>query len=179
MKIDEEQVRQNAEYLRDLYETKIKEFRKKIEVLHSQFEKRMQDRIFETRYKTTFGLFLSEYVSKLPVCTLESSIDEVLLNARRLCEVFITIKYFNQQNNFEEMVSFCERDRWEYLEGCWARTKADEKLFFELKDMPDMNQPYRDELAMLEQKYKGKPAKIPNINVMAQMVGLKEEYDYF
>lgn len=67
----------------------------------------------------------------------------------------------------------------EYLEGCLARTEADEKLFFELKNMPDMNQPNRDELAKLKQKYEEKPAKMPNMNTMAQSVGLKKEYDYF
>ncbi|WP_428044343.1 DUF5677 domain-containing protein [Candidatus Avelusimicrobium fimicolum] len=179
MKIDETLVQRNTEHLRAVYEAKIKEFRKKIEVLHDKFNKRAQDRIFKTRYETTFGLFLSEYIFKLPVCTLESSIDKVLLNARRLCEAFITVKYFNQQNDFEKMVAYCDRDRMEYLEGCLARTEADEKLFFELKNMPDMNQPNRDELAKLKQKYEEKPAKMPNMNTMAQSVGLKEEYDYF
>lgn len=179
MKIDETLVQRNTEHLRAVYEAKIKEFRKKIEVLHDKFNKRAQDRIFKTRYETTFGLFLSEYIFKLPVCTLESSIDKVLLNARRLCEAFITVKYFNQQNDFEKMVAYCDRDRMEYLEGCLARTEADEKLFFELKNMPDMNQPHRDELAKLKQKYEEKPAKMPNMNTMAQSVGLKKEYDYF
>ncbi len=84
MKIDETLVQRNTEHLRAVYEAKIKEFRKKIEVLHDKFNKRAQDRIFKTRYETTFGLFLSEYIFKLPVCTLESSIDKVLLNALRL-----------------------------------------------------------------------------------------------
>ncbi|MBR1980819.1 DUF5677 domain-containing protein [Candidatus Proelusimicrobium excrementi] len=179
MNIDETLVSQNTERLRVIYETKIKEFRKKIEVLHDKFHKRAQDRIFKTRYETAFGFFLSEYVFKLPVCTLESSIDKVLLNVRRLCEAFITVKYINQQNAFEKMVAYCERDRWEYLEGCSARTEADEKLFPELKDMPDMNQPNREELAKLKQKYEKKPAKMPSMKEMAQAVGLEDEYNYF
>lgn len=111
MKIDETLVSQNTERLRIIYEAKIKEFRKKIEVLHDKFNKRAQDRIWDTKYETTFGFFLSEYVFKLPVCTLESSIDKVLLNARRLCEAFITVKYINQQNDFEKMVAYCDRNR--------------------------------------------------------------------
>lgn len=179
MKINEDLVQRNTEHLRVVYEGKMKEFCKKIEVLHNQFGKRIQDRILKTRYETTFGFFLSEYVSKLPICTLESSIDKILLNARRLCEVLITVKYFNQKDNFEKMVEYCERDRWEYLEGCLARNKADEKLFFELKDMPDMNQTDREELAKLKQKYGKQPAKLIDMRKMAQSVDLEEEYNYF
>lgn len=179
MKIDEAIFQKNTEHLRAVYEAKIKEFRKKIEVLHDKFHKRAQDRIFKTRYETAFGFFLSEYIFKLPVCTLESSIDKILLNARRLCEAFITVKYFNQKNDFEKMISYSQRDRWEYLEGCLARTEADEKLFPELKDMPDMNQFYQDEIEILKQQYREKPRKMPNMKEMAQAVGLKEEYDYF
>lgn len=57
MNIDETLVSQNTERLRIIYETKIKEFRKKIEVLHDKFHKRAQDRIFKTRYETAFGFF--------------------------------------------------------------------------------------------------------------------------
>lgn len=179
MKIDETLLQQTTEQLWAIYIERIKEFRKKIEVLHNQFDKRGQDRIFKTRYETTFGFFLSEYVSKLPVCTLESSVDKILLNARRLCEVFITVKYVNQRNNFEDIVAYCERDRWEYLEGSLARNEADEKLFSELKNMPDMNQTTREELAKLKQKYGKKPAKLTDMRKMAQSVDLEEEYNYF
>ena len=179
MKLEESFVQQTADNLWPIYEARVKAIHKKIEVLYARFDKRVHDHIFKTRHATCFGLFIAEYVSRLPICTRESSVDEILLNARRLCEVLITVQYFNQKNNFEKMVEYCDRDRMEYLEGCISRTVADEKLFVELKGMPDMNQSTQTELAQLKQKYINNPAKIPDMKKMAQAVDLEDEYNYF
>lgn len=179
MKLDESFVQQTADNLWSIYEARVKAIYKKIEVLYNQFNWKVQNYNAKTRHITCFGFFITEYVLKLPICTRESSVDDILLNARRLCEVLITVKYFNQKNNFEKMVEYCDRDRMEYLEGCISRATADEKLFVELKDMPDMNQSTRLELAQLKQEYINKPTKMPDMKKMAKAVDLEDEYNYF
>ena len=180
MKIDPRMLDESIKILVSTYDSKLKEIRQKIKVLHGKFEKRVQDRVFATRHETSFGLFFSEYVLNLPLLDIKTPIDTILLNARRLCEALIVIKHFNLQNNFEEMVLFCDRDWWEYLEGSQSWATANEALFVELQNMPDMNAPFRKELENLKSKYNGKkPIKMPNIKQMAEVVGLEEEYKYF
>ena len=103
--------------------------RDKIEKLHNQFQQMIGVQYYEEAHKITCSFLISEYVEKLKIPSVDDSTDSIFLCARRLLEVFITLKYLSQTNTFPKMMEYCQRDRYEYLEGCNARTIADEKFF--------------------------------------------------
>ncbi len=114
---------------------KITVCRDKIEKLHNQFERMLGVQYYEEAHKITCSFLISEYVEKLMIPSVDDSTDRIFLCARRLLEVFITLKYLSQTNTFSKMMEYCQRDRYDYLEGCNARVIADEKFFPELKDL--------------------------------------------
>lgn len=163
-----------ASYLKNLHK-----LIRKIQVLCEKFEKRTFRQTMQARHPACFGLFLAEYILKLPILNIKTPIDVILLNARRLCEVLITIKYLNQKNNFEDFVLYCDRDRWEYLEGCVSREIADIALFPEQEGVPIYTQTIEREIKKLEMKYGKKPKGMPNYWEMAKCIDYEEEYKFF
>lgn len=115
----------------------IKNTRQNIQDLCQKFYNLSGDKYYEWRYKAAFGYFIAEYVTKLQEISSRSDINNIFLYARRLLEVFITLKYVSQTNAFSKVVEYCERDRYEYLEGWKARQVADIKLFPELVGLYD------------------------------------------
>lgn len=96
-----------------------------------------------------------------------------------MLEVLITLKYISQTNTFSRVIGYCERDRYEYLEGWKARQIADVKLFPELADLYDNLQDQTEEKEKIVKKYGKKPNKMPNMGKMAQSINYEEEYNYF
>lgn len=131
--------------------------------------------------KAAFGYFIAEYVTKLKGISSESDIDSIFLCARRLLEVFITLKYISQTNSFSQMIEYCQRDRYDYLEGCSIRLVADEKFFPELKEELDNYEieNRKEQEIILKQCGGEKPHKLPDMGTMATNIGYKKEYTYF
>lgn len=157
----------------------IKNTRQNIQDLCQKFYNLSGDKYYEWRYKATFGYFIAEYVTKLQEISSRSDINNIFLYARRLLEVFITLKYVSQTNAFSKVVEYCERDRYEYLEGWKARQVADIKLFPELVGLYDNLQNQTDEQAKIVRKYGKKPNKMPSMGKMVQSIAYQEEYNYF
>lgn len=106
-----------------------------IEKLHNQFQQMIGVQYYKEAHEITCSFLISEYIQKLKIPSVNDNTDSIFLCARRLLEVFITLKYLSQTNTFPKMIEYCQRDRYEYLKGCKARIAADEKFFPELKDL--------------------------------------------
>lgn len=156
-----------------------KNTRQNIQDLCQKFYNLSGEKYYEWRYKAAFGYFIAEYVTKLQEISSENDIDDIFLCARRLLEVFIVLKYISQTNTFSDVVEYCERDRYEYLEGWKARQIADVKLFPELIDLYDNLQKEIQEQENIVKKYGKKPNKMPDMGKMARYIGYGEEYNYF
>ncbi len=150
-----------------------------VQILCQKFLELSGEKYEQWKHQVSFGYFVAEYVSKLRKISAEDDIDTIFLSARRLLEVFITLKYISQTNTFSKVVEYCERDRYEYLEGWKARQIADVKLFPELADLYDNLQDQTAEQEKIVKKYGKKPNKMPNIGKMAQNINYEEEYNYF
>ena len=154
--------------------------RDKIEKLHNQFEQMLGIQYYEEAHKITCSFLISEYVQKLKIPSVDDNTDSIFLCARRLLEVFITLKYLSQTNTFPKMMEYCQRDRYEYLEGCNARVVADEKLFPELKNLDNYALENQKEQEEILRNYAGKkPALMEKMRNMALAIGYEEEYTYF
>ena len=154
--------------------------RDKIEKLHNEFQQMRGGQYFEEVHKIVCSFFISEYVEKLKVSSVNDNTDSIFLCARRLLEIFITLKYISQTNTFHEMVEYCQRDRYDYLDGCNARCIADEKFFPELKDLDNYVLENQQEQAEILRQYGGKKPKLMiKMKDMARSIGYEEEYIYF
>lgn len=161
-------------------EQKIKIYSGEIERLYSGFTEINQMPNPQFAYEIVFGFLTSEYVYKLQIPSISNHIDEILLCARRLLEVFITIKYISQTKTFSNVLEYCMRDKYEYLDGCNARSVADAKFFPELKDLYDYALRNKQEKEAILKRYNGKkPKKMPDMLKMAKEIGYEEEYSYF
>lgn len=161
-------------------EQKMKEYIKRIEDLYLNFQKINKIPNPQFAYEISFGFLTSEYVVKLQIPSMSSHIDEILLCARRLLEVFITIKYISQTKTFSNVLEYCMRDKYEYLDGCDARSVADAKFFSELKDLDNYTLRNKQEREAILKQYNGnKPNKMPDMRIMAEEIGYEEEYRYF
>ncbi|MDD5102658.1 MAG: DUF5677 domain-containing protein [Endomicrobiaceae bacterium] len=157
----------------------IKEQRKKIEFLLSKFRKRIQPCHAVNKHTITFGMLLAEYVLRIKTDSIDTYVDNILLNCRRLCEVFIVSRYMNKNNNFEEFIDYCTYDRYDYLENLKKMTEANKKMFPELKNLFSSPKFLSDEQDRLINQHGNKGKKIPAILEMAKDIGYEEEYSYF
>ena len=158
----------------------IKSTRESLQDLYLQFHKLLNPKYATFQHKIVCGYFVSEYVIKLGEISSEDDIDTIFLYARRLLEVLITLKYISQTNTFPKIMEYCQRDRYDYLEGCNARNIADEKLLPELKGLADYTLENKQEQSEILRQYNGKkPEKMPDIKKMAISIGYEEEYNYF
>lgn len=161
-------------------EQKIKMYKEQIGKVHLCFNEINKITNSQFAHEIVFGLFTSEYVLKLPIPSILSSIDEIFLCARRLLEVFITVKYISQTKTFSNVLEYCMRDRYEYLDGCDARSVADAKFFPDLKDLDNYALRNKQEKEAILKRYNGKkPKKMPDMLKMAKEIGYEEEYSYF
>lgn len=161
-------------------EKKIKIYRKNFERLYSSFEEINKTPNLQFAHEIVFGFLTSEYVYKLQIPSISNHIDEILLCARRLLEVFITIKYISQTKTFSNVLEYCMRDRYEYLDGCDARSVADAKFFPDLKDLDNYALRNKQEKEVILKQYNDKkPKKMPDMLKMAKEIGYEEEYSYF
>lgn len=152
----------------------------KIEKLHNQFEQMLGVQYYEEAHKITCSFLISEYVQNLKIPSVNDNTDSIFLCARRLLEIFITLKYLSQTNTFPEMMEYCQRDRYDYLDGCNARYIADDKFFPELKDLDNYVLENQQEQSEILRKYGGKKPKLmTNMKDMARTIGYEEEYIYF
>ena len=159
---------------------KIKIYRKNFERLYSSFEEINKTPNLQFAHEIVFGFLTSEYVYKLQIPSISNHIDEILLCARRLLEVFITIKYISQTKTFSNVLEYCMRDRYEYLDGCDARSVADAKFFPDLKDLDNYALRNKQEKEVILKQYNDKkPKKMPDMLKMAKEIGYEEEYSYF
>ena len=154
--------------------------RNKISKLYEQFKQMLGVQYYEQAHKITFGFLVSEYVLKLKIPSKTLDSDTILLCGRRLLEVFIILKYITQTNTFSKMMEYCQRDRYDCLEGCNARVIADEKFFPELKDLDNYALENKQEQAEILKQYEGKkPKAMETMKAMATAIGYEEEYNYF
>lgn len=161
-------------------EQKIKIYSGEIERLYSSFEEINKTPNPQFAYEIVFGFLTSEYVYKLQIPSISNHIDEILLCARRLLEVFITIKYISQTKTFSNVLEYCMRDRYEYLDGCDARSVADAKFFPDLKDLDNYALRNKQEKEVILKQYNDKkPKKILDMRIMSKEIGYEEEYIYF
>ena len=66
------------------------------------------------------------------------------------------------------MIDYCQRDRYDYLEGCNARPSADEKFFPELQGLDNYeSENTKEQTEILKQYGNKKPDKIPDMKKMA------------
>lgn len=133
--------------------------RNKISKLYEQFKQMLGVQYYEQAHKITFGFLVSEYVLKLKTPSKTVDSDTIFLCGRRLLEVFIILKYITQTNTFPKMMEYCQRDRYDYLEGCNARVIADEKFFPALKDLDNYALENKQEQAEILKQYEGKKPK--------------------
>ena len=157
----------------------IKEQLKKIEFLLSKFKKRKQPRYAVNKHTITFGMLLAEYVLRLKTDSIDTYGDNILLDCRRLCEVFIVSRYMNKNNNFEEFIDYCAYDRYDYLENLKKMTEANKKMFPEFKDLFSSPKFLIDEQNKMLSLRGTKGKKIPSILEMAKDIGYEEEYSSF
>lgn len=151
----------------------------RIEELHQKFEKinKIPNRQFA--YKIALGLLTSEYVLNLKNPTISDDIDIIFLWGRKLLEVLIIVKYVLQTDNLKTISEYCDRDRYEYLEGLFARQRADDKLFTYFNMPHDDMSAQKQEMEQIISKYNNKPQKIPSMKKMAEAIDYLDEYDYF
>ena len=158
---------------------KIRDNKEKILNLYKAFDQCRIAKYRDWAHEITFGFFVSEYVLNLKIASKDDNIDEVLLLARRLLEVFIITKYLVTTNQIHAMIDFCIHDRYEYLEGCIARAIADEKLFPELTGVDNFISEYKKQEKELESKFGNFGKKMPPMKKMAEKIGYLNEYNYF
>ena len=159
---------------------KINTTRKNIQNLCQKFWDLSGEKYEPWKYEATFGYFIAEYVTKLKDVSSGNDIDSIFLCARRLLEVFITLKYIAQTNTFSKMIDYCQRDRYDYLDGCNARPSADEKFFPELKGLDNCELEHKKEQEEILKQHDGeKPELMKPMSFMANAIGYKEEYTYF
>lgn len=159
---------------------KINRTRKNIQDMCQKFGDLLGEKYEPWKYEVTFGYFIAEYVTKLKDISSENEIDSIFLCARRLLEIFITLKYIAQTNTFSKMIDYCQRDRYDYLEGCNALPSADEKFFPELKGLDNYeSENTKEQTEILKQYGNKKPDKMPDMKKMAISIGYEEEYNYF
>ena len=151
-----------------------------IKHIHAQFNNLLCAKYSNWCHEVPFGYFISQHVINLKAVSARDDIDTIFLYARRLLEVFITVKYISQTKTFSNVLEYCMRDRYEYLEGCDARIIADAKFFPELKDLDNYALENKVEKETIMKEYKGnKPKKMPDMRLMAKEIGYEEEYSYF
>jgi len=157
---------------------KIQTNKEKISNLYKAFDQYRIPKYRDWAHEITFGFLVSEYVLNLKIASKDDNVDEILLLARRLLEVFIITKYIVTTNQFQNMLEYCVHDRYEYLEGCIARATADVNLFPELAGLdyflPDHQ---KQKKKLLSQHGSGK--RMPSIKNMADRIGYSDEYNYF
>ncbi len=157
---------------------KVKDNKEKILNLYNFFKQCIGTKYRDWAHEITFGFLVSEYVLKLKIFSKDDNIDEVLLLARRLLEVFIVTKYIVTTNQFDVMLDFCVYDRHEYLKGCMTRGVADEKLFPELVGLDNFISEYeKKDKELFSQHGSGK--KMLPIRKMAERIDYLDEYNYF
>ena len=157
---------------------KVKDNKEKILKLYKIFKQCIGTKYRDWAHEITFGFLVSEYVLNLKIASKDDNIDEILLLARRLLEVFIITKYIVTTNQFDVMLDFCVYDRHEYLKGCMARGVADEKLFPELAGLDNFLSEYeKKDKELFSQHGSGK--KMLPIRKMAERIDYLDEYNYF
>ncbi len=158
---------------------KIKIYTQQIEELHSSFEKLNKTPNRQFAHEIVFGLLVSEYILKLKKPTIDDDVDAIFLWGRKLLEILIVIKYLLRINSFNMLSEYCDRDRYEYLEGLFYREKADDKLFAYL-NIPhcDMST-QKEEIEQIIKRHGKKPQKMPSMKQMAETVDYMDEYNYF
>ena len=157
----------------------IKEQRERVEFLFSKFKKRAEPRYAVKKYVISFGMFLAEYVLRIKTDSIDANADNILLDCRRLCEIFIVSKYMNKNNNFHEFTDYCDYDRYDYLENLKKMTEANKKMFPEIKDLFFSPTFLTDEQSKITKRRGNKGKKIPSILEMAKNIGYEEEYNSF
>ena len=151
-----------------------------IKDIHTQFNNLLCVKYSNWCHEVSFGYFISQYVINLKAVSAQDDIDAIFLCARRLLEVFITVKYISQTKTFSNVLEYCMRDRYEYLDGCDARSVADAKFFPELKDLDNYALENKLEKETILKRYNcNKPKKIPDMRLMAKEISYEEEYIYF
>ena len=171
----------NLEELDVIVTRNIKEQQREIGVLYSKFQNRINERSNKRDHSVFtlgFGMFLSEYILKIKTDSIEINADNLLLDCRRLCEVFIVSKYINKNNLFNEVMDYCNYDRYNYLENLKKMTNANKKMFPALKDFFYFPKSLADEQAEIDRCGK-KGKKMPQIIEMAKNIDYEEEYSSF
>jgi len=158
---------------------KIQKNKEKILNLYKAFDQCRRVKYRDWAHENTFGFLVSEYILNLKIASKDDNIDEVLLLARRLLEVFIVTKYIVTTNQFQVMLDFCVHDHYEYLEGCIARATADEKLFPELVGIDNFISEHQKKKKELFMQYGSFGKKMLSIKKMADRIGYSDEYNYF
>lgn len=158
---------------------KIKNNKEKISNLYKSFDQCHTVKYRDWAHEITFGFLVSEYVLKLNIASKDDNIDEVLLLARRLLEVFIVTKYIVTTNQFDVMIDFCVYDRHEYLKGCMARGVADEKLFPELAGLDNYLSDFQKQEKELFAQHGSFGKRMLSIKKMAERIDYLDEYNYF
>ena len=157
---------------------KIQDNKEKILNLYKAFGQFLTTKYRDWIHEIAFGFLVAEYVLKLKDVSIDDNIDEVLLFARRLLEVFIISKYIVNTNKFQTMRDYCVHDRHEYLKGCMARGIADEKLIPELAGLDNFLLEYQKQEKELLAQY-GLGKRMPPMKKMAEEIDCLDEYNYF
>lgn len=179
MRVDENKLISVIEHLNKDAMQKITDKRQTIYDLYGKLELLRGIQYQPIAHEITFSFLLAEYVWKLKPVILENDVDFIFLQARRLFEVLITLKYIIKNNNFPDVMEYCVFDRYKYLESCKVRAMADAKLFPELGNFDDYFVDIELQKKEWLQKTGSAGKKMSNIRVMAQDVACLEEYDYF
>lgn len=158
---------------------KIKNNKEKISNLYKSFDQCRTVKYRDWAHEITFGFLVSEYVLNLKIASKDDNVDEVLLLARRLLEVFIITKYIVTTNQFNVMLDFCVHDRYEYLEGCIARATADDKIFPELAGLDNYLSDFQKQEKELFAQYGNFGKRMLSIKKMAERIDYLDEYNYF
>lgn len=158
---------------------KIQTNKEKISNLYKAFDQYRIPKYRDWAHEITFGFLVSEYVLNLKIASKDDSIDDILLLARRLLEVFIVTKYIVATNQFQNMLEYCVHDRYEYLEGCIARATADERLFPELAGLDNFLSDFQKQEKDLLAQHGSFGKKMLSIKKMADRIGYSDEYNYF
>ncbi|MDR0646051.1 MAG: DUF5677 domain-containing protein [Elusimicrobiota bacterium] len=102
----------------------------------------------------------------------------MLLDCRRLSEVFIVTKYINKNDKFLEVLTdYCPNDRYDFLENLKKMTEANKKMFPEVKDFFYTPQFLEEEQAKIKRDHGGELKKLPQMAQMAKDIVYEEEYN--
>ena len=157
----------------------IKQQHQKIMVLYKNLKKRTEMRSNKTKYQSIFGMFVAEYVKNLNPVNLDNNLSDICLQARRLLELWISVKYINQKNLFAQVPDACDYDRLEYLEGLKERDIADGLLFPSFDGIKPIAPSIQKNIDELKKACINKTCKWPPVSKMAAEVNLQSEYKYF